>query len=173
MGVQEEGKTPTLRLVVRLRVEFGEGIAELGFGRHDALAAKVGHLGDLVGKHLLDRLGLEDLLARLGVGAVVEQRRDDLAVLGRFGEAAGAALVEGAVDVFLRRHHQRPAIEVPVRVYHQCSICVRDTVSWNLDMVAGCKCDGQSRASSPVGTHQERERACSTGSSSFPQWGTC
>lgn len=45
---------------------------------------------DLVLKHLLDGLGLEDLCACFGRLAVVEEGCEDLAVFSGFGETSGA-----------------------------------------------------------------------------------
>ena len=116
--MQEERQPPALRLVVRLRIQLRQRIAQLGFRRHDALAPEVGHLRDLVGEHFFDGLGLEDLGVGLGVRPVVEERRDDLAVFGRAGEAAGAARVEGAVELFLGEREEGAPVEVAVWVDH-------------------------------------------------------
>lgn len=120
----EERQPPPLRLVVGLRIQLGKCVAELGFGRDDALAAKVGHLGYLVGEHFFNRFGLQELRAGFGVGAVVEQCCDDLAVLGRAGEEAGTAGVEGAVDVFFGRGGEGAAVEVAIWVDDKFSVCL-------------------------------------------------
>ena len=120
MDVLEPRQAPARGLVVGLRVQLGEGVCEGGLGGDDGGAAEVGHLGDLVGEHLLDGVGLEDLGAGLGVGAVVEQGRDDLAVLGGAGEAAGAAGVEDAVDLAVG--DERAAVQVAVRVDDQLPV---------------------------------------------------
>lgn len=73
MEGQHEGEAPALRLLRRLRVEFGDGVGELGLDGGDGVAAEVRELRDLVGEHLLDGLGLEDALVGGGGEAVVEE----------------------------------------------------------------------------------------------------
>ena len=121
--MQEERQAPTLRLVVWLRIQFRQHIAQLRFGRHDSLAAEVRHLGDLVREHLLDGLGLKDLSPSGRMRAVVEEHRDDLAVFCGASEAASAAGVEGAFPFFLTQGQEGAAVEVAVGVDHKLTVC--------------------------------------------------
>jgi hypothetical protein len=127
--VQEERQPPTLRLVVRLRIQLRQRIAELRLGRYDGLTREIRHLGDLVREHLFHRLGLQDLRAGLGVRAVVEECRDDLAVFRGLGEAAGAAGVEGAVELFFGEGQERAPVDVAVRVDHEFAICKSEALA--------------------------------------------
>ena len=127
--MQEERQAPTLRLVVRLRIQLRQRITQLRLGRHDGLAPEVGHLGDLVREHLLDGLGFKDLGPGGRVRAVVEEHRDDLAVFRGAGEAAGAAGVEGAFPFFLTQGQERAAVDVAVGVDHKFTVCEAGWVS--------------------------------------------
>ena len=73
----------------------------------------------LIREHRVHGLLLQDLRAGPGVRAVVQQHRDDLAVLGRFRETACASGVERLLDLLLRIRVQRPAIQMSVRAQTQ------------------------------------------------------
>ena len=135
--MQEECQAPTLRLVVRLRIQLWQRIAQLRLGRYDGLAPEVGHLGDLVREHLLDGLGFKDLGPGGRVRAVVEEHRDDLAVFRGAGEAAGAAGVEGTFPFFLTQGQERAAVDVAVGVDHKFTVCEAD------GLVKKCKASGK------------------------------
>lgn len=68
-----EAQAPALRRVAVLLVQVRDRVRVFGFGGGDVLAAVVGELGDLVGEHLGDGGGLEDLARGGGGGAGVEE----------------------------------------------------------------------------------------------------
>lgn len=77
MHRQHERQAPALRLLRRLRVEFGDGVGEVRLDGGDRGAAEVRELGDLVGEHVADGGGLQDAVVRGGGEAVVEEGGED------------------------------------------------------------------------------------------------
>ena len=124
--MQEERQTPSLGLVMRLRIQLWQRVAIFGFRRHNALPAEIRHLGDLVCEHLLHRFGLQDLGARLGVCAIIEEGCDDLAVFGGLSKAAGASGVESVLALFVGEGEKGAAVEVAVWVDNQLAVYTRD-----------------------------------------------
>ena len=121
--MQEERQAPTLRLVMWLRIQLWQCIAQLRLSWHDSLAPEVRHLGDLVCEHLLDGLGLKDLGPGGRMRTVVEEHRDDLAVFCGASEAASAAGMEGAFSFFLTQGQEGPAVEMAVGVDRKLTVC--------------------------------------------------
>lgn len=76
----------------------------------------------LIREHQIDGLFLQESAPCARVHTVVQQDRDDLRILGGFGETASAALVEGSVDFFLRAYVQGTAVQMTVGPQREGSI---------------------------------------------------
>lgn len=98
---------------MRLRIELRDGVRQLGHRGLDGLPGEVRHLGDVVGKHEIDRSRVKDLDAGVRGSAIVQQRRDYLGVFLRLRETASTAGIEDPVATAVV---QGSALDMPARL---------------------------------------------------------
>lgn len=100
MNRQHKRQAPPLLLLLWLRIQFRNRIREFRSSSLYRLSSEIRHVRDLVAEHLVDGFGLEDLLAGVWGGAVVEQGGDDFDVFAGLGEEACAGGVEDILLLF-------------------------------------------------------------------------
>lgn len=116
MNSQHKRQTPPLRLLPGLRIEIRYIIRIRRLGLLNPLSSKIREIGDLIREHLIHALFGQDLVFGRGRGAVVEQRGEDLHVVGGSAETAGPCGVIYAGDFCWRSDEWAP-VEVVSRPY--------------------------------------------------------
>ncbi len=95
---QHKRQPPPLRLLPRLRIQLRNIIRIQRFRPFNPLAAEIRKLRDLIREHLRDGFSGEDPCVGGGRDAVVEERAEDLGVVGWARETACAGgVVDGGV----------------------------------------------------------------------------